>query len=304
MAARFGAVTPANTQATKIKWVLACLGTLIVVLGVALVLLYQNSQTPEAAVAATEVEASSLSSVPTMEVLTAATRIEEGARIEPSLFVSIPMDADKAPMAVVRTKDRDSIVGMYAKRQISPNIPLVMDDLSATKPASTIRIPPGYRAVTITVDSRSGVEGFAQPNSRVDILWTYTHEGRQKVATIVRFVKILSVAGATQATGERSSVSSETTVTVLVTEKDAKKVELARTLGVISLSLVGDQEQGDAAEESGEVTLGDLIGTPQEEGQEPDADGFMYTVDEKTGKQIRFLLKNSRWVRDEKQDEE
>lgn len=190
---------------------------------------------------------------------------------------------------------------MFAKRLINANMPIVRDDIDDNPPLNLLQIPPGYRASTITVDSRSGVEGFAKPNSRVDVLWTYTQDGRKKVATIARFVKVLSVAGATQAEGQKVSVNSKggTTVTLLVTEKDAKKIELARTLGAISLSLVGEQETGTKSNEPDTITIQDLIGRPAvTEVAEVANDGVMYTSDPRTGRQLRYVLRNGRWSLD------
>ena len=161
-------------------------------------------------------------------------------------------------------------------------------------------IPPGYRAVTIIVNSRSGVEGFAKPNSRVDILWTYNQGGKKNVATISRFVKVLSVSGQTNAVqNARVAVGAKgTTVTLLVTEKDAKKIELARSLGALSLSLVGDQEIRTATGEPDTVTIQDLIGRPaNNQPTEVSNDGVMFTTGP-DGRQVRYVLQNGRWAVD------
>lgn len=305
MATRFGAVSPAETYKTKMLWASACLLTILLILAVVIVLMWQSSENPQSAVASTQAPAEQDANAGSVQVAFAAVRIEEGTRLEPHMFVQSPMDAEKTPLAVVRWQNLNSIIGMYAKRRINPNMPLVQDDISKDAPLSSIKIPPGYRAVTILVDTRSGVEGFAKPGSRVDVLWTYTQDEEQKVATIVRFVKVLSVAGATQASADNAQIGADTTVTLLTTEKDAKKIELARTLGTISLSLVGDQEPGATAGEPDAITLNDLIGRPamQEEVEEPN-DGEMFTVDPRTGRQIRFVLRNGKWVRDSGFDEQ
>ena len=305
MATRFGAVSPAQTYKTKMLWMSACLATIILILGFVIVMLWQSSEDPDSAIAATANQAPAvLEPGSTVEVLAAATRVEEGTRIEAHMFSRIPMDAEKTPMAVVRAKDLDSVIGKFAKRVINPNMPLVMDDVTDSRPINSFRIPPGYRAVTILVDNRSGVEGFAKPNSRVDVLWTYNQEGRKKVATIVRFIKILSVQGQTQSSQQQAQVGPKTPVTLLVTEKDAKKIELARTLGELSLSLVGDQEPGAAAGEPDSITINDLIGRPATQQVDEVNDGEMFTVDPRSGKQIRYVLRNGRWVRDAGFDEE
>lgn len=305
MATRFGAVSPAQTYKTKMLWASAFLVTTLAILAVVIVMMWQTGENPGNAVASTPAPVDTSAGAANIQVAFAAVRIEEGTRLEPHMFVQSPMDAEKTPIAVVRWQDINAVIGKYAKRRINPNMPLVQEDISNEAPLSTIKIPPGYRAVTILVDSRSGVEGFAKPGSRVDVLWTYNQDNEQKVATIVRFVKILSVAGATQANSDNAQIGAETTVTMLTTEKDAKKIELARTMGTISLSLVGDQEHGATAGEPDAITIGDLIGRPAsiEKADEPN-DGEMFTVDPRTGRQIRYVLRNGKWVRDSGFDEQ
>lgn len=307
MATRFGAVTPTDTHRTKVLWIGAFLVATLTIVAVLIVVIWQASDDPRNAVASnqTAAEVDPGADAAMVDVAVARVRIEEGSRLEPHMFDKAPMEAEKTPIAVIRWQDLSGVVGMYATRRINPNMPLVRDDISPNTPLSNIKIPPGFRAVTILVDSRSGVEGFAKPGSRVDVLWTYTQDREQKVATIVRFVKVLSVAGATRANEENAAVGKNTTVTLLTSERDAKKVELARTMGTISLSLVGDQEQGSVEGEPDSITLNDLIGRPAMDAnvEEPN-DGEMFTVDPRTGRQIRYVLRNGKWVRDAGFDEQ
>jgi Flp pilus assembly protein CpaB len=306
MATRFGAVTPTDTHKTKVLWIGAFLVATLAIVAVLIVVIWQTSDDPSNAIASTNLGAQDPSADATrIPVAFARVRIEEGTRLELHMFEQTPMDADKTPIAVIRWQDLNSVIGMYATRRINVDMPLVREDISQDAPLSSIKIPPGFRAVSILVDSRSRVEGFAKPGSRVDILWAYLQDGQQKVATIVRFVKVLSVAGATKADGDSTQVEGETTVTLLVSEKDAKKIELARTLGTISLSLVGDQEQGASSTEPDAITLNDLIGRPamQEATEEPN-DGEMFTVDPRTGREIRYVLRRGKWVRDSGFDEQ
>lgn len=304
MATRFGAVSPRDTYKTKVIWAGAAMVSILAILAVVMVLMWQTSEDPNSAGASTPTAVDTTGPA-SVQVAFARVRIEEGSRLEPHMFEQSPMDAEKTPIAVVRWQDLNAVVGMYAKRRINPNMPLVQDDISREAPLSSITIPPGYRAITIRVDTRSGVEGFAKPGSRVDVLWSYKQDNEQKVATIVRFVKVLSVGGATVANQENSQIKKDTTVTLLTSEKDAKKIELARTLGKISLSLVGEQEQGATTGDPDAITLNDLIGRPaMDDGNDEANDGEMFTVDPRTGRQIRYVLRNKKWVRDSGFDEQ
>lgn len=301
MATRFGASSPAHAYATKVRWLVGCLVSVIVVLAGAIIFIAQNTDATENTPPPQAVPEVPVQQGPaTADVLVAAGRIEEGARLTPQMFNTVPMEVEKMPIGVVQAAKRDQIVNYYARRMINANMPIVMEDISETPPTTSFKIPPGYRAATIVVDSRSGVEGFAKPNSRVDVLWTFSQDGKQKVATIARFVKVLSVAGLTSTDADRANVQQKgTTVTLLVTEKDAKKINLARSLGELSLSLVGEQETATKGTEPDAITIQDLIGRPATtETAEVANDGVMYTSDPRTGRQLRYVLRNGRWSLD------
>jgi pilus assembly protein CpaB len=302
MATRFGAVSPTKRYATKVRWVIAGLLSVIAVLLVAIITLTQSpatantSQTPSVAQPALPVPAAG-----SKNILVASTRVEEGTELKPHMFLSRAW-SEEMPEGAFTESDREQVNGKFAKHLISANMPLLRDDVADFPPISALTIPPGFRAVTIEVDARSGVEGFAKPNSRVDVLLTYSDENRnKKVATIVRFSKVLSVAGLTSTDQARTEVNNggKTTVTLLVTEKDAKKVELARTTGALSLTLVGNEETRPAQDDPDVMNLQKMLDIPQEaEPDEPATDGKMYMTDPATGKQVRYVLRKGRWVQD------
>lgn len=301
MAQRFGGQNKGGS--TKMKVVIGLVVSLLFVAvgGLGFMLLASNSEAKK------EPDAQQITApVGMTEILVAANRIEEGAKLEERLFTTVTLEDTKVPLGAIRRKDLPQIITKYSSRLISPNIPLISEDIADTKPINTLNIPPGFRAVTINVDSRTSVEGFTKPNTRVDVLWTYTDKGTQKVATIVRFTKVLSVGGATSAEDPRVVPNNgqgqqpvATTITLLVTEKEAKKVELARTIGQLSLSLVGEQEEMSKGNDPDSVTVEDLLGNKQPTDQvELSTDGVMYTADPTTGKQIRWVLRNKRWMQD------
>ena len=264
---------------------------------------------PEEVVAASTQTVSSTQSDPnTVELLVTRQRIEEGTPIDfNSMFVYEKRNRLQVPMGFVPFEDRMRLTGKYAKVMINAGTPLLEEHVTDVQPVSSLQIPVGFRAITITVDARRGVEGWAKPNSRVDVLWTYSDpDGGKKVATIVRFVKVLSVAGQAantqggqQQNGQPPAAApqGETTVTLLVEERDAKKIELARTLGELSLSLIGNEAPKQLQNEK-PVSLRDIIGDPNDQVlEEPPADGRMYTKDAQTGELVLYELRKGRWER-------
>lgn len=239
-----------------------------------------------------------------LEVLVAKTRIEEGAALNPTLFDVLILEEGKIPMGALRKRDLAQINGKFATKLLQANVPVLLSDVTDQRPTSLLSIPSGYRAVTINIDTRSSVEGFAKPNTRVDVLFTYTDQGRRKVSTIVRFVKVLSVGGVTAADAEKAAAGgAASTITLLVSERDAKKIELARKVGELSLSLVGDQEEPTTDPSTDEVTIQDIMGgagspTGEDEPVE-EPENVVYDRDPKTGALTRYVLnKRGKWAKD------
>jgi pilus assembly protein CpaB len=99
-------------------------------------------------------------------------------------------------------------------------------------------IPIGMRALTVSVNSYSGVGGFILPNTHVDILVTvpsYTQKEESKTKMILEDVKVLAVDQTFERKGD-DPVSVQT-VTLLVTPEQAEKLVLASTEGKLQLSL-------------------------------------------------------------------
>ncbi len=241
----------------------------------------------------------------TKGILIPVFRIEEGTKLSKEMFRVEEVSKEQVPPGAYLSDNQEGLVEKYSKRIINPNIPLLVEDVSDVPPSSAIQIPPGFRLITIIVDSRSGVEGWAKPGTRVDVLWTFVQELRKKVATIARFVKVVSVAGNSQSAPEapKAQVAGPVTVSLLVTEDQAKYIELARTSGDLSLVLVGDREIPSSGAEKPEVfDINDLIkpsNLPEPVVKEEiPPDGMMITTDPKTGKPQRFVLMNGRWALD------
>ncbi len=307
MATRFGSSGPAHSYAAKVRWLVGGLIAVIFVLVVTLFVLSKSSPTnvandPQGSDVAV---ASPTPASPTVQILYAAQRIEKDTSLLPTMFIDQDVSPDQIPEGAILARDKATLVGKYSKSIIQPSQAIRRDDITDAQPLSQVikDIPVGYRAVTITVDSRSGVEGWARPGTRVDVIFTYVEKGGQKkVATIVPFSKILSVGGATSADGAAAKKSGDsTTVTLLVTEKDSKKIELSRSVGTLSLSLVGDQETGATRPDSDPISLNDLFPQAEQAGAnaEPEPDGVMYVQDPNTGRQVKYVLQGRRWKKAE-----
>lgn len=124
---------------------------------------------------------------------------------------------------------------------------------SADATLSTLT-PKGKRAVTIAVDSITGVGGFVRPGDKVDILWTLKLPGDQAATlTLFQEVPVLAVggeiAGRPARRGEEGapaagSLSVQATVTLAMSPQDTSALLFAREQGRIQLSLRPKLETG------------------------------------------------------------
>ncbi|MBI5280152.1 MAG: Flp pilus assembly protein CpaB [Candidatus Solibacter usitatus] len=138
---------------------------------------------------------------------------------------------------------------------VMANEPLTTNKLSSTGGAEGLpaTIDPGMRAVSIPISDVSGVAGLIQPRSRVDVLFTRPGSMAEAMTTVVlEDVAVMSInrnteitpsapapgaSGASAPAQTNLSVTQTRAVTLLVTPEDARKLELAKNQGRLSLAL-------------------------------------------------------------------
>lgn len=135
---------------------------------------------------------------------------------------------------------------------------------------------PGMRAVTISVSARTGVGGFVFPGDRIDLMLTQTVEGGadgqglRATETILSNLRVLATDQSTETTTTedgRTVVQPTRTVTLEVTPRIAEKIQVAETIGTLSLalrSIADNQAELERAIAAGEVDV-PANATPEEE---------------------------------------
>src|SRR5438046_5079042 len=104
----------------------------------------------------------------------------------------------------------------------------------------TALIEPGMRAVSVQVDEISGVSGFIQPGTRVDVLFTRTFSnGDAATTTILQNVRVIAYGRQLDPAGKLDprDTARPTVATLLVTQDQAQKLVLAQQRGRIQLVL-------------------------------------------------------------------
>jgi len=105
-------------------------------------------------------------------------------------------------------------------------------------------IADGNRAITVKVNEVVGVAGFALPGNYVDIL-VNIHDDHDKALSKIVLEKILVLAVAQEAARDETKPKVVDAVTLQVTPEQAEKVDLARSVGSLSLVL-RNQTDGDS----------------------------------------------------------
>ena len=104
------------------------------------------------------------------------------------------------------------------------------------------KIPEGMRAITVTVDVESAIEGWVQSGSYVDVIALKTNRVSSEVqaSVIAENVKILSAgrSSVSPTVGEVAPTVPQT-VTLLCSQEDALKIKMASTVGRLTFSLRG-----------------------------------------------------------------
>jgi len=123
-------------------------------------------------------------------------------------------------------------------------------------------IPEGMRALTVSVDTYSGVSGFILPNTRVDVMVTVSNMMKQDNSITKIFledVKVLAVDQEYERTDD--DPRKVQAVTLLVKPSDAEKLALASIEGKIQLSLRNTTDH--AKNETRGVRLAELVARPR-----------------------------------------
>jgi len=86
------------------------------------------------------------------------------------------------------------------------------------------KLKPGYRAVTFAVDNNSGVAGFIEPQSRIDIVGMVGSGAETKAKPILSDVEVIAVGQTFQRRPGASYSVPASSVTVAVTAEDSTKL--------------------------------------------------------------------------------
>ena len=200
------------------------------------------------------------------QVAVAGRNIDAGERLsaENMRLASWP----RASLVTGSAESTEALNGRVTAQAITAGEPIIEQRLAASgvRPGLSAIISPGRRAMTVKVNEVIGVAGFALPGSFVDILATLNHNGDPPISRIVlERIPVLAVA-------QEHTVKDETkpkvvnAVTLEVTPEQAERLDLARSVGTLSMVLRNHTDKESVSSRG--ALIADILRAPVGEGRQ------------------------------------
>src|SRR5216684_3433242 len=197
-------------------------------------------------------------------VAVAAAEVSLGQPLSPNMVRMVNWPTGSIPPGAF--KDTKALEGRVVRTSLEPGEPVIEAKLApqGTKGGLSAVIGEGRRAITVRVNDVVGVAGFALPGNYVDVIVNTQEpevkgDAQQSISKIV-LEKILVLAVAQQVSRDDTHPKVVNAVTLEVTPDQAEKLDLARSVG--SLSLVLRNQIDNRALPTGGATKITLLGRP------------------------------------------
>jgi len=180
----------------------------------------------------------------TAKVAVAAVDINLGQRLNPEFIKLVDWPSGSVPPGAFT--DAVKLDGRVMKNSVLRGEPILDGKLTpvGTQGGLSAVIAQGRRAITVRVNDVIGVAGFALPGNYVDIIVSTQQDkgsdkGSSKDESISKIVleKILVLAVAQEVGRDETKPKVVNAVTLEVTPEQAEKLDLARSVGTLSLVL-------------------------------------------------------------------
>jgi pilus assembly protein CpaB len=176
-------------------------------------------------------------------IVVAAGDISLGQRLAPEMFKLAEWPAGSVPKGAFT--DPQKLDGRVLKSNLLMGEPVSEAKLapSGTLGGLSALITEGKRAITVRVNDVIGVAGFALPGNYVDIIVSTQKEvapnssAREQNISKIVLERILVLAVAQEVNRDETKPKVVNAVTLEVTPEQAEKLDLARSVGTLSLAL-------------------------------------------------------------------
>jgi pilus assembly protein CpaB len=203
------------------------------------------------------------------KVVVAAVDIDLGSRLNPQQLKTIDWPSGSLPNGAVT--DPQTLQDRVVKTSVMRGEPILEAKLAPIGSSGGLSavIPEGKRAITVRVNDVIGVAGFALPGNYVDIvvntqLDNEGHGDKQISKIVLEHILVLAVAQ--EANRDETKPKVVNAVTLEVTPEQAEKLDLARSVGTLSLVLRNqvDKQGGETAGiMKRQLLAGDLLKTAE-----------------------------------------
>ena len=239
-------------------------------LGLSVLLLSQPQNDPESTPVSTTKQM--------IKVLVPARTIEIGQAYSPNMFrwKHISLEELENYIDYVTPKDiskENSMTGLARTKLIKDSL-LSKTDITEPKGgySLSLKLQPGYRAISVPVDQITANSGFVQPGDRVDILLLGSQDGELLrygnvsqglyVTTIIHDARVLAfndtqIAESYQKVRDSygAVIPENSSVSLEVTPAQANQLVLAEQLGKLTLALRGQSEVQQNTQQANSTTL-------------------------------------------------
>jgi len=184
------------------------------------------------------------SDIATNRVVVAARDIELGSPLTPDMLTSVEWPSGSLPTGAIN--DPLLLSDRVVKVTLMRGEPILESKLApkGTKGGLSSVIAEGKRAITVKVNEVVGVAGFALPGNHVDIM-VNTDDERERMVSKIVLENILVLAVAQEASRDDTKPKVVNAVTLEVTPQEAEKIDLARSVGNLSLVLRNQVDKGE-----------------------------------------------------------
>lgn len=189
--------------------------------------------------------------IATNKVVVAARDIQLGSPLTPDMLTSVEWPSGSLPAGAI--SNPAELADRVVKTTLTRGEPVLESRLApkGTKGGLSSVITEGKRAITVKVNEVVGVAGFALPGNLVDIMVNTNDErgrsnDREHMISKIVLEKILVLAVAQEASRDDTKPKVVNAVTLEVTPEEAEKIDLARSVGNLSLVLRNQVDKEDA----------------------------------------------------------
>ena len=193
-------------------------------------------------------------SVATTKIVVAANDIDLGTPLTPEMLKLLDWPNGSVPQGAI--KDIKTLDSRVVKVSLQRGEPILDSKLAplGTKGGLSAVIAEGKRAMTVRVNDVIGVAGFALPGNYVDIMVNTEDEnvkaeGKNKNISKIVLEHMLVLAVAQEASRDETKPKVVNAVTLEVTPEEAEKLDLARSVGSLSLVLRNQMDTSEVTTE-------------------------------------------------------